>query len=969
LDDIFKNVTGFISYEAPVAGTNATSGHQTVNLTSSPTSNTATGLAYTAPTGDAEYTVGVSTVGLNADANDYQQAWFSTSESRSASGSQLATFADVIALLKTFTNITVTNTATTITLTNTIAAPNASYPSIIAIEDDSLFFALPGLVSIIATEATPTGHGTVVITFSAAFTDTGLAPSAGINPAYSFTISVNGSAAQTISISGSDGQLYGNLITQLNTQLNPLGATAQLSGSSIVVTSTASAGTSSITIVDPPSIDHGLFHSLTVFSSISAGVVGVAATSGYQIIQAGSHLPTDSTGLGPAVTPTSPSYTFTIQVDGTLERTLTYLATQVSTFGDLINVLSPQFALYGATIALSGNTIVITSNTIGTPSAITITENGPSGSPPGLFTSITSNNGGTVTYASQVATPGINQQIVATEPALFTVGDTVLFANLNGALPTGLTQSQVYTISSINLISGVVGITGVTITSAASDFTMGNSVWPTTWTIATQQQVNLDASIDATTSVIGGVETYTFSLNTTTFDAGTVVNVYVDGVTAQLGYTLTSAGLVFPSTISTLIVQTTAPVTSSVGFYWYNSLTLVLSQWNGTAWVAVPNVTVSTTEPSSSTQGYYWFNPTTLVLQEYNGTAFVVVPTAISFPAITKANRVNVILPIPTPTAAQLSFNPAVADDGTMQVQYQVITNYVATQQFDVLTNSDVYTYYFWVQNKTTPPPNSTAEDITQAALDIITPPGPTMFFTGLAANNGMPSPPSLTMNTETGMTINMPWNYPQAVVNGLRGYVDDNYRYVLKFTRDFSLRDKLTHDLLPPLQLKDAHQEWLMFRQHQLDNVPQDLWNKVTESMAGYLINDPTTRVPALNRQLYDQTYGTSTQYGLGYGQSFTNGPTAITTITAYLNDSANNFSPIDMDLFFDTYNFDTPANIIATMNYIYENFGYQNVNAMFFSVLQDALTFQQEYAGLMKTSAIAISGVQMLNVNGYLG
>jgi hypothetical protein len=243
------------------------------------------------------------------------------------------------------------------------------------------------------------------------------------------------------------------------------------------------------------------------------------------------------------------------------------------------------------------------------------------------------------------------------------------------------------------------------------------------------------------------------------------------------------------------------------------------------------------------------------------------------------------------------------------------------------------------------------------------------MFFTGLAANNGMPSPPSLTMNTETGMTINMPWNYPQAVVNGLRGYVDDNYRYVLKFTRDFSLRDKLTHDLLPPLQLKDAHQEWLMFRQHQLDNVPQDLWNKVTESMAGYLINDPTTRVPALNRQLYDQTYGTSTQYGLGYGQSFTNGPTAITTITAYLNDSANNFSPIDMDLFFDTYNFDTPANIIATMNYIYENFGYQNVNAMFFSVLQDALTFQQEYAGLMKTSAIAISGVQMLNVNGYLG
>jgi len=133
-------------------------------------------------------------------------------------------------------------------------------------------------------------------------------------------------------------------------------------------------------------------------------------------------------------------------------------------------------------------------------------------------------------------------------------------------------------------------------------------------------------------------------------------------------------------------------------------------------------------------------------------------------------------------------------------------------------------------------------------------------------------------------------------------------------------------------------------------------------------LINDPSTRVPSLNRQLYDEAYGTSTQYGLGYGQAFTNGPTAITTILAYLNDSANNFYPIDMDTFFDTYNFNTPANIIATMSYIYDNFGYKNVNSMFFSVLQDALTFQQEYAGLMKTSAVALYGIQVLDVQGCI-
>ncbi len=229
-----------------------------------------------------------------------------------------------------------------------------------------------------------------------------------------------------------------------------------------------------------------------------------------------------------------------------------------------------------------------------------------------------------------------------------------------------------------------------------------------------------------------------------------------------------------------------------------------------------------------------------------------------------------------------------------------------------------------------------------------------------------MPLPPTLVANIETGETIVEPYRFTQAIVRGLRGYVDDENRYVLRFTRDFTLRDNLAFGA-SPLQLKAYHQEWLMFREQQLSNIPLYLWNKVTEAMAGYLLTDPSTRVPSLSRQLYDEANGASTQYGLGTGQAFCNGTTAIDIITSYLNNPTNNFYPLDMDQFFTTYNFDTPANCVTTMNHIYNTFSYVNVNQMFFSVLLNgALDVQQTYANLMKTSAIALYGIELLDVQG---
>lgn len=468
--------------------------------------------------------------------------------------------------------------------------------------------------------------------------------------------------------------------------------------------------------------------------------------------------------------------------------------------------------------------------------------------------------------------------ITVVDASSFGVGSSVVVTT-TGVLPQGIQAGQVYTIAT--LVGNVITLTDVTLVGPGTGTTT-LSGFINNWQLAVQKTVNLDASIDATLS--GSV--YTFSVAATTFAVGTVVNVYINGVTSQIGYILTSAGLVFDGT---------------------------------------------------------------------------------TFAKIEAQDRVTVIVPVPVLTSAQTSFDPTTSDDGTTPTQYQYITNFVATQQFDVLLNQPSYTYYFWVENKTTSQ-NPTIETISQAASDVLAPPAPYMFFAAPAynGNNGQPLPPQLVANIETGETITEPYRFTQAIVHGLRGYVDDNNRYILRFTRDFTLRDNLKFGT-SPLQLKAYHQEWLMFREQQLSNVPVDLWNKISEAMAGYLLTDPSTRVPSLARQLYDEANGTSTQYGIGINQAFCNGQTAIAVIIAYLNDPANNFYPLDMDQFFADFNFNTPANCIATMNQIYTTFNYINVNEMFFSVLQNAaLVVQENYKSLMKTSAIALYGIELLDVQG---
>ena len=275
--------------------------------------------------------------------------------------------------------------------------------------------------------------------------------------------------------------------------------------------------------------------------------------------------------------------------------------------------------------------------------------------------------------------------------------------------------------------------------------------------------------------------------------------------------------------------------------------------------------------------------------------------------------------------------------------------NYVYDYQYSTVSVYDEYNnistkYYFWVTNKTT----RTNHNISSATLNQM-----------LTA----PTTPYVVPCNFEAQTPTLPNRVTQIVVCGLQGIVRDNDRYVLSMTKDFTLRDNLqTNSTVSNVK----HEEWKMFRREQQFNIDRWMWDKITEAMIGYKLSNPSVRVPSYEYELYDAEFQTDTRYGLEDGQAFVDGETAKATVQAYLTDANIDFYPIDIGAFLDAQTFDTPQNIVDTMDKIYNTFAYTHVNHIFFSVLLDALSNKRKYPGLLKTSMVALHGIKPFQVGG---
>ena len=284
----------------------------------------------------------------------------------------------------------------------------------------------------------------------------------------------------------------------------------------------------------------------------------------------------------------------------------------------------------------------------------------------------------------------------------------------------------------------------------------------------------------------------------------------------------------------------------------------------------------------------------------------------------------------------------ALLDAGTYAYDYPYSTTTVLN---DSGTESTV-TYYFWVGHKKVRQ-SGAALSLNEAELRLADPTIPFMI------------PQKFESESAT-----QPARYSQLIVRGLSKIVNDDNRYIFRFTRDFTLRDNID-DSDSELELKNKHTEWAMIREAQPYHIPRALWDKITESLIQETL-DGSTRVPTLDRELYDETHKTDTRFGLRTGQAFVDKSLALNTIQQDLQNPGNNFYPIDISTFFASHNFDTVEDIKDSMETIYQTFSFDHVNRIFFSVLYDAMTTKNKYPDLFKTSMVALHGIRILEVGG---
>lgn len=279
--------------------------------------------------------------------------------------------------------------------------------------------------------------------------------------------------------------------------------------------------------------------------------------------------------------------------------------------------------------------------------------------------------------------------------------------------------------------------------------------------------------------------------------------------------------------------------------------------------------------------------------------------------------------------------------------------DYVVTTDVNVVGIEET-SYYFWTRSSTLRP-YSRSMSIQNAESLLKKPNDPFIIFrkpiTMIAEDNALPS-----------------FKYTQFILRGISDLVTTNDRFKLQMTRDFTLRD----DLDKGDSLKNVHTEWKLIRQDSTEHVPEELWNKLTESLVGYelegFISDPQEliSVPSETRRIYDETYDTTYQYGLRPGQTFINKEVGVDAVQKIIISKDFDVQPLDKNIFFENYSFDNSINILEAMEYIYANFPISSVNEIFFTMLHIALSENKQYPDIFKTSMIALHGIKTLETQG---
>jgi hypothetical protein len=313
---------------------------------------------------------------------------------------------------------------------------------------------------------------------------------------------------------------------------------------------------------------------------------------------------------------------------------------------------------------------------------------------------------------------------------------------------------------------------------------------------------------------------------------------------------------------------------------------------------------------------------------------------------------VDVIIRKYSPSSDELSFNPDVKENLQFQQQYKLDYEYVSITTRDSEGAPSTVYYYFWVKNRSVIAQNKklSVQAIVQELRD-----GPPSYLTFQTLDAGM---------IGSGISSD-PYRYDAITISGLSYLVTKDDTFKLRFTRNFILRvDEVD---VYGSELKNTHTEWGLIRPGQKYKIPESLWNKLVDSMAGE--DSAGNAVPSLRRVLYDERNGSFTQFGFEAEQTLA--PSGL--LTASVEFTALNTKLVDtsgavpvpdfisvLDFNASDSWFNTPANVRATMNSIWNGAKVAQINEIFFAALEDILASNLELTDIFKTSRLSAYSIR---------
>lgn len=323
---------------------------------------------------------------------------------------------------------------------------------------------------------------------------------------------------------------------------------------------------------------------------------------------------------------------------------------------------------------------------------------------------------------------------------------------------------------------------------------------------------------------------------------------------------------------------------------------------------------------------------------------FALVGTTLTVFNVPSGHEITVIVRSYAPTATELAFDPAVKDDPKIQRQYKIDYQYVEVPVRDLDGAVSSTKYYFWVKNRTTA---ASKNNLSVKSVAQLISSGPSQYLTFQH------------IKQTTGNPV-----YNAIAIAGLNYVVTQDNTFKLRFTRDFTLRDDPNQ-----LDLKDTHVEWSLIRPGQRTKIPEKLWNLLVNTACG--ADAAGNSLPSQRRVAYDERNGTGTRFGFGADQVLAPTELVISTLlftilNTKLVDETGSTPVSDHMLFLDFSQsdnwFSSPANTRGTLTKIWNEAKPQQINELFFAVLEDIVAANYALTDVFKTSRLSAYSIKVV-------